>query len=72
MIGLTRRGMLHDPERYPSPDEFIPERYLEQRYGLRKGNGLGVKDQAIMQDMDFGFGRRKCPGIHIASNSIVS
>lgn len=46
--GLTR-AVLHDPALYPSPDEVIPERYLNR------------SDQFLNpdpQDFAFGYGRR--------------
>ena len=44
------RSMLHDPQRYPQPNEFIPERFLDNgKLDLSSGDpGL----------MAFGFGRR--------------
>ncbi|PCH44159.1 cytochrome P450 [Wolfiporia cocos MD-104 SS10] len=52
--------MLHDPEIYPEPMAFKPERY---------------KDDAEMQnvtDLSFGFGRRACPGMHFAQGTIFA
>ncbi|KAJ8521498.1 hypothetical protein ONZ45_g1791 [Pleurotus djamor] len=52
-------GILHDPEMFPDPDTFRPERFLET-------SNPRLKDF----DLPFGFGRRICPGMHLARNSI--
>jgi len=47
---LSQRAILHDPEQYPDPLEFKPERFLKD----------GALDPTV-QDPDsaaFGFGRR--------------
>ncbi|KAF9470940.1 putative monooxygenase [Pholiota conissans] len=51
--------MLHDPEVYPSPMEFIPERF--------NGDDTAM-DNA--KELVFGFGRRICPGIHFAEGTL--
>ncbi|KAJ7130793.1 putative monooxygenase [Mycena crocata] len=43
--------MLHDPETYPNPDVFNPERY----------NNVGSEMDKV-DDLVFEFGRRVCPG----------
>lgn len=51
--------MLHNPQAFPDPDVFKPERFLDAN---------GQLDPA-MKDIDvstFGFGRRICPGRHLA------
>jgi hypothetical protein len=62
---LTRialvRHMLHDPDVYPDPMTFSPERF----------NG----DDAAMdsaKELVFGFGRRVCPGIHFAEGTFFA
>ncbi|QRV89137.1 cytochrome P450 family protein [Ceratobasidium sp. AG-Ba] len=50
--------ILHDPNVYPEPENFVPERYL-------------VKDPSPdPENYVFGFGRRSCPGIHVAQQSM--
>ncbi|KAG1854488.1 cytochrome P450 [Suillus subalutaceus] len=49
-----------DASVYPNPDAFIPERWLDS-------------DGKIREDLkfpSFGFGRRICPGRHIANRSV--
>ncbi|KAF8188653.1 putative monooxygenase [Pholiota molesta] len=53
--------MLHDPDIYPDPMTFSPERF----------NG----DDAAMdsaKELVFGFGRRVCPGIHFAEGTFFA
>lgn len=70
--GYSHSNMLRDEAIFPNPEEFRPERYLEE------------VDEATAKLRDvrnyvFGFGRRKCPGsfmidasLWIAIASIVS
>ncbi|KAG6819022.1 hypothetical protein H0H93_016256 [Arthromyces matolae] len=44
---------------FPSPDDFRPERFLETS---------NPRLQAF--ELPFGFGRRICPGMHLALNSL--
>ncbi|KAF6750546.1 cytochrome P450 [Ephemerocybe angulata] len=48
--------MSQDAETFPEPDKFRPERYLE--------------NPQLPYSFLFGFGRRVCPGLHIAQNSL--
>ncbi|KAB5588194.1 hypothetical protein CTheo_8365 [Ceratobasidium theobromae] len=50
-------AMLNDPNHYSSPYTFSPERYL------------GLTPDPDPRKYIFGFGRRVCPGLHVANNS---
>ncbi|EIM86329.1 cytochrome P450 [Stereum hirsutum FP-91666 SS1] len=53
-------AILHDPELYPDPERFHPERFLTP--------GGTLNDDEILAS--FGFGRRICPGRHLASATL--
>ena len=50
------RAILHDPEAYPEPDEFKPERFLNEDGSVRDDPALSF---------EFGAGKRICPGRHL-------
>ncbi|KAG1882710.1 cytochrome P450 [Suillus subluteus] len=49
-----------DPEVYPEPDVFKPQRWIDDQGRLRDDLTLFI----------FGFGRRACPGLHVANRSV--
>jgi len=54
-------AMLHDPEMYPDPLAFNPERFSPEN----QANGLNQ-----IPDPAFGFGRRLCPGKFLAFDTL--
>ncbi|KAK0460394.1 cytochrome P450 [Desarmillaria tabescens] len=50
-----------DPEVYPSPNEFIPQRWIRD-----SDSSLNTDNKPFT----FGFGRRVCPGSHVAERSL--
>lgn len=55
------RKMLHDPEDYTNPMDFIPERF----------QGLDTEMDKI-KNVSFGFGRRMCPGMYFAEGTFFA
>ncbi|KEP48275.1 O-methylsterigmatocystin oxidoreductase [Rhizoctonia solani 123E] len=51
-------AILRDPNHYSSPHTFNPSRFL------------GPKPELDPKKFIFGFGRRVCPGLHVANNSV--
>jgi fumagillin biosynthesis cytochrome P450 monooxygenase len=51
--------MTHDPSVYKDPEVFNPSRYL------------GKHPKPDPRSYIFGFGRRVCPGRHLASNNVL-
>ncbi|KAJ3494156.1 hypothetical protein NLG97_g4262 [Lecanicillium saksenae] len=51
-------GICHDPQLYPNPSDFDPDRYLDAR------------NEPDPREVVFGFGRRICPGRFLAEASI--
>ena len=55
--------MLHDPETYPDPFVFNPDRHI------------ATNDKPAQQDprsICFGYGRRVCPGWYLAEASLFA
>nr|GAT47917.1 cytochrome P450 [Mycena chlorophos] len=55
-------AILHDKDVYPNPDQFKPERFLR--------DGKLNPDIRDPETAAFGFGRRICPGRHMAMASV--
>ena len=55
---LWCRFVLSDPETYPDPDVFDPERFL------------GEHQQPDPREACFGWGRRRCPGALLTESTI--
>ncbi|THH28527.1 hypothetical protein EUX98_g5654 [Antrodiella citrinella] len=66
MIFVNIWGINHDPEAFDHPEEFNPERFLHSDLGAREGADCTGR----RNDMVFGSGRRLCPGMEFANNSI--
>ena len=55
------RAILHDPELYPDPEAFKPERFLNE-------DGTVRDDPTI--SLAFGVGKRICPGRHFVDATL--
>jgi cytochrome P450 len=55
------RAILHDPETYPDPEEFNPERFLNEDGSVRDDPALSLA---------FGVGKRICPGRHLVDSTV--
>ncbi|KAG6811136.1 hypothetical protein H0H92_008832 [Tricholoma furcatifolium] len=55
--------MLHDPEVYPEPFEFQPERHIATPDKPAQHNPRTIC---------FGYSRRICPGMHLADASLFA
>ena len=60
---LTPRGMLHDPETYPDPFRFDPERHIATP---------GKDVQRDPRNICFGYGRRICPGMYLGEATLFA
>ncbi|KII91146.1 hypothetical protein PLICRDRAFT_51332 [Plicaturopsis crispa FD-325 SS-3] len=54
-------SMLRDPKTYPDPEIFDPTRFIPSE---------GIEIQKDPRSIAFGFGRRICPGMHLAEDSL--
>ncbi|KAL1885084.1 hypothetical protein Plec18167_001741 [Paecilomyces lecythidis] len=58
----------NDPERYPNPRNFDPDRYKNDF--LRAQESATLSDPYQRDHFTFGAGRRVCPGLNIAERSL--
>ncbi|MCJ1436264.1 hypothetical protein MMC27_005642 [Xylographa pallens] len=66
---LANTAFLHyDPQRFESPFEFMPERYLD--YSLYSSEYAAKGDPYKRDHFTFSTGRRTCPGARLAENSL--
>lgn len=62
--------IFHDETLFEEPDIFRPQRFIESPTGIKKG--LESKAHPLLNDIVFGAGRRVCPAMHLARNSLVT
>ncbi|EIW77084.1 cytochrome P450 [Coniophora puteana RWD-64-598 SS2] len=62
VVFFNNWSISRDEARFPSPEEFKPERWL-------KPDGSIIDDEP---EFAFGFGRRVCPGRHVADATVWS
>ena len=55
---VARSAITQDPGTFPEPDVFRPERFLDT-----------TNPKLTNFTIPFGFGRRICPGMHVANQS---
>ncbi|KAJ7359864.1 cytochrome P450 [Mycena albidolilacea] len=65
-IFVNMWGIFHDPALFDNPEDFMPERYLLAENGTKPG----IDGSDLKPTFPFGFGRRICPGMYLAQNSI--
>ncbi|KKY14273.1 putative cytochrome p450 [Diplodia seriata] len=68
VVAINQYAIHRDPALFPEPDEFRPERYLA--FPERAGVYAAKADPAGRDHWSFGAGRRICPGMHLAENSL--
>ena len=62
-------AMHQDPHHYPNPEDFAPSRYESS---TKTAFESSTEPNAMDRDhYAFGWGRRICPGLHLAENSLL-
>jgi cytochrome P450 len=69
MLFANAWSIHRDEAEYEAPEEFMPERWLENRYGTK---GQETPEEGRRELYGFGAGRRVCSGQMMAENSMVS
>ena len=59
-LSASPRSILHNPEEYPEPEEFRPERFLKHMSDGKYELDATVRDPRTLA---FGFGRRCVPSV---------
>lgn len=68
VVSLHQYSIHFDASRYKDPYSFNPDRYLD--HPLKAGAYVAHPDPYARDHFDFGAGRRICPGMHLAENSL--
>ncbi|KAI5115203.1 hypothetical protein M0805_002872, partial [Coniferiporia weirii] len=58
-------AFMHDPNVYKDPDAFSPDRFLPQQ-----SSGEKPDQTTNLRQFAFGYGRRTCPGMHLADSLV--
>ncbi|KAF4548076.1 Cytochrome P450-like protein 54 [Elsinoe fawcettii] len=67
-IAKPSKAIHYDPEIYPDPEDFNPDRWMNPKFPTFREP---LTQYPNMNNYSvFGFGRRLCPGAHIAERSI--
>lgn len=61
----------NDEHAYDNPQEFNPDRYLDNALGVKKEQQVSEKAEPRRATYVFGAGRRICPGEGFARNSVL-
>lgn len=67
IVTIQQYAIHYNPQLFPEPETFNPSRYLAfpEKSGFYAAGGADARDH-----WNFGAGRRICPGLHLAENSM--
>jgi hypothetical protein len=63
-------GVHFDEKRHPNPHLFQPERWLDPKWNISAAEAAAQRDPERRDHFAYGVGRRICPGIYVAENSL--
>ncbi|KAH8093927.1 cytochrome P450 [Cristinia sonorae] len=66
LILVNMWAIYRDEESFDHPETFDPDRFLKSEFGTKEG----ADDTGRRHDIVFGCGRRICPGMELALNSL--
>ncbi|KEF51211.1 uncharacterized protein A1O9_12714 [Exophiala aquamarina CBS 119918] len=70
VVRINTWAMHHDPERYPEPFRYNPDRFLDHKLSASAyANG---SDVAARDHFSYGGGKRICVGMHLAERSLFT
>lgn len=70
-VVLANNYSVHfDSKRHPNPEVFDPERWMDEKWDISAAEAAAQKDPTRRDHFAYGVGRRICPGIHVAENSL--
>ena len=72
MLFANTWSIHRDTKEYNKADDFVPERFLNNKFGTRADNEPDMSGDHRRVTYAFGAGRRVCPGQRLAENSLVS
>jgi len=59
-----------DKKRHPNPHLFQPERWMDPKWNMSAAESAAQRDPERRDHFAYGVGRRICPGIYVAENSL--
>lgn len=62
------RAIHKDPNRYPDPDTFNPDRFIN--HTLSAAASANSSDVSKRDHWSYGSGKRICPGLHLAERNL--
>ncbi|KAF7553267.1 hypothetical protein G7Z17_g3760 [Cylindrodendrum hubeiense] len=68
VVSMSQYALHFSSDKWTDPDKFDPSRYLD--YPHKAGVYAASGDAKARDHFDFGAGRRICPGMHLAENSL--